>query len=99
MGFIPKKFKQYFWDVEIGKLTKNNKEQILNRLLEYGDKNAYSWCSRHFTQEEIVQCLKHSRALSKKSANFWAFIFDIPKNQILCLNKSYRQKHRKLWKY
>lgn len=38
---LPKKFKQYFWDTPIQQLTSKNKEQIINRLLEYGDEQAY----------------------------------------------------------
>lgn len=99
MAFVPKQFKQYFWDVDIANLTKDNKGQILDRLLEYGDEKTHAWCRRQFSLADIVERVKKSRILSRKSANFWAFIFNIPKNQVLCLNRSYQKKHRKLWKY
>lgn len=96
---LPKKFKQYFWDTPIQQLTSKNKEQIINRLLEYGDEQAYSWCIQNFKQPEIIETIRKSRNLSKKTANFLALIFNIPKNQILCLNKSYLKTHKKLWPY
>lgn len=99
MPFVPKQFKPYFWDVETAKLTKDNKSQILDRLLEYGDDRAYAWCRGQFSLDDIIERVKKSRSLSRKSANFWAFIFNIPRNQVLCLNRSYQKKHRKLWKY
>lgn len=99
MTFIPQTLYRYFWDVAPKELTEKHKQQIIARLLEYGDKEAMNWCRERFSEEEIKKILKTSRVLSQKSANFWALIFNIPKNQVLCLRPSFRDKHRKLWNY
>jgi len=99
MTFIPQNLYRYFWDVNPQTLAKKHKKQIIARLLDYGDTEAIGWCKEQFSEKEITECLKTSRGLSKKSANFWAIIFDIPKNQVLCLQPSFREIHRKLWNY
>mgnify|MGYP006929331584 CR=1 FL=1 len=99
MAFLPKQLHRYFWDTDPKKLTQKNKKQIISRILEYGDEHAVQWMNEHFSKADIKECLQTTRSLSKKSANFWAFIFNIPKTKVLCLQKSFRQKHRKLWNY
>ncbi len=99
MSFIPQNLHCYFWDVDPQRLAKKHKKQIIARLLDYGNTEAISWCKEQFSEKEITECLKTSRGLSKKSANFWAIIFDIPENQVLCLQPSFRDKHRKLWNH
>lgn len=99
MTFIPQTLYRYFWDVNPKKLTEKHKQQIIARLLEYGDKEAISWCKERFSEGEIQKSLITNRNLTQKSANFWALIFNIPKNRVLCLQPSFRNKHRKLWNY
>lgn len=99
MNFVPPSLNRYFWDVLPQNLTRKHKQQIIARLLEYGDREAMLWCKEQFLKEEIKGVLKTSKNLSKKSANFWAIIFNIPPQQILCLQPSFRDKHRKLWNY
>ena len=99
MPFLPQNLNRYFWDIDPKNLTKKHKKQIIARLLDFGNTEAIAWCKEQFSEKEITECLKTSRVLSKKSANFWAIKFDIPKNQVLCLQPSFRNKHRKLWNY
>ena len=97
---LPLSFKQYFWDVKFKSLdVKKNQRFILERLLEYGNLSAYKWLKKNFSPLAVKKTVKTSRALSKKSANFYALIFNIPKSQILCLNKSWRKKQGILWPY
>ena|SRR3989344_3970812 len=99
MAFVPPQFHKYFWDVDPQNLTKEHKEQIIARLLEYGNSEAIFWCKEQFGEAKIKQILKTSRNLSKKSANFWTILFDISPQDVLCLQSSFRNKHRQLWNY
>lgn len=92
--------KKYFWDVDFDKLdVKAQWRDILTRLLEYGDKKSISWMKRNFTKDEIADVLFHLRAVSPKSANFWALIFGIDRKKVLCLQKHYLAIRERHWQY
>jgi len=97
---IPKFLKKYFWDVDFSKLDKKNYSQfIIERILEYGDERAIKWMRENFKLNQIKNVLQQSKNLSRKSANFWRFIFNLNKNKILCLRKSFQEKQKLIWKY
>ncbi|MDP2967236.1 MAG: hypothetical protein Q8N87_02405 [bacterium] len=97
---IPKSLKKYFWDVDFSKLDKKNYSQfIIERILEYGDERAIKWMRENFKLNQIKNVLQQSKNISRKSANFWRFIFSLNKNKILCLRKSFQEKQKLIWKY
>ncbi len=100
MRKLPYFLKRYFWDVDFSKLQKNSYPQfIIERILEYGDEKAVRWLRSNFDSGEIKKVLYNSKNISRKSANFWQLIFNIDKDKILCLQKSFREKRRLIWKY
>lgn len=97
---LPRFLKEYFWDVDFNKLDKKTYDFfIIERILEDGDKKAIKWMENNFESSRIKSALYNSKNLSKKSANFWQIIFNIKKDKILCLKKSFQQKQREIWKY
>ena len=100
MKGLPTFLKKYFWDVDFSKLQKNSHSQfIIERILEYGDENSVRWLRNNFDSREIKEVLYNSKNISPKSANFWQLIFNIKRDKILCLKKSFREKRRLIWKY
>lgn len=92
--------KNLFWDVNL----KNNEIQknasfIIGRILEYGDENDIKWMLKNFKNSQIKQTLYKKRDISSKSANYWASIFGLSKNKILCLKMSYRKMRKSHWPY
>ena len=80
---LPEHLRKYFWDVEFEKIdVSTNRAYILQRILEYGDEEAVAWMRKHFKKEEITNALSHSRGYSRKSANYWATILDIPREKV-----------------
>ncbi|MEW6007215.1 MAG: hypothetical protein AB1595_03555 [bacterium] len=90
--------KRYFWDVKI-KDIKEYPVFVIERLLEYGDKDAISYLLSNFSKQRIKDVIKETRRISRKSANFWAFYLDIPKKEVKCLRMSFQKNNRKIWKY
>lgn len=87
---IPANFKKYFWEIDFDKLDfKKNSDYVAVRLLEYGNPYAIKWLFKNISSKKIKEALLKTRNLSPKSANFWAFYFNIDKNKLKCLNKSY----------
>ena len=97
---MPQFLEKYFWDVDFQALNlQKDAYFIIERILEEGDIKAIKWMLRTFPPKTIKKVLQTSRKLSKKSANFWAIIFNLPKNKILCLKKSFQKTHRIAWPY
>lgn len=100
MERIPRFLNKYFWEVKHKDLNlKEHESYIAERLLEYGDTKALGWLFRNVKKETIKKILFKERALSPKSANFWAFYFNWPRNKILCLKKSYLKTRKSHWPY
>ena len=100
MKELPKFLEKYFWDVDFGNLKKQEYPQfIIERILEYGNEKAIKWMRDNFTESEIKAVVCESRAISKKSANFWQLVFNIKRNNILCLKKSFQKKQGAIWNY
>lgn len=100
MSKLPEFLKKYFWDVDFENIEMENRRvYILKRILEYGDEKAVSWMRGNFTKEEIKDVLIKSRGFSQKSANFWAFVLDIEREKVKCLNKSFQKTQNQFWHY
>ena len=100
MRKLPIFLKKYFWEVEFGKINlENRKVYVLKRILEYGDEKAVSWMWKNFKKEEIKNALCNFRGYSQKSANFWAFILNVKKEDVKCLSRSFRETQKQFWPY
>ncbi len=100
MRKLPKFLSKYFWDVEFEKLDlQKRRVYILRRILEDGDRQAVAWMWKNFKKSEIKDVLSNFRGLSPKSANFWAVILNIKKEDVRCLNKSFIETQRQFWPY
>ena len=100
MKKLPGFLEKYFWDVEFGKINfENRKIYILKRILECGDKEAVMWMWKNFTGAEIKNILYNYRGLSLKSANFWAVIVDVKKEDVKCLKRRLAKGLMTAWPY
>lgn len=100
MKKLPLLLKKYFWDVEFKKIDfEKRKVYILKRILEYGDEAAIRWMWKNFKKSEIKNALSNFRGYSLKTANFWAFILKINKENVKCLNTSFREIQKQFWPY
>ena len=100
MNKLPASLKKYFWDVDFEKINLDNRRvYVLRRILEYGDETAVRWMWKNFKEEEIKNALCNFRGYSLKTANFWAFILNIKKEDVKCLNRSFRETQKQFWPY
>ena len=75
------------WDVDRNKLDlQKHKKFIIERVLKFGTPKEVRWLLATYAEADIIQVVKSSRSLDKKTANFWAVHFAIPSEEILCLN-------------
>ena len=100
MAKLPGHLSKYFWEVEFESLDLDTRRAyILKRILEYGDEEAVSWMLQNFDRSEIRDVLRRFRGISRKSANFWAIVLDIPEDEVECLKKSSTRAHERIWPY
>lgn len=100
MKRLPQFLNKYFWDVEFEKINlEKRKIYVLKRILEYGDEKAVRWMWKNFKKSEIKNALVNFRGYSQKSANFWAVILSIKKENVKCLNTSFRETQKQFWPY
>ena len=100
MKKLPKFLKKYFWDVEFEKIDLERKGvYVLRRILNYGDEKAVAWMYKNFKKSEIKNSLANFRGYSQKSANYWALILKMPREEVLCLKKRSSKEPRTFWPY
>lgn len=97
---LPKFLSKYFWDIDFKKLdAEKYPYYVIERILEYGDEKAVKWMMENFKKTQIKETLIKKRGISRKSAIYWASIFNISKDEILCLSKSYQKMKESHWPY
>ncbi|OGX06820.1 MAG: hypothetical protein A3G87_07030 [Omnitrophica bacterium RIFCSPLOWO2_12_FULL_50_11] len=100
MNGIPERLWKLFWDVDPEKIDlQTNRFYVLQRILECGDLDAVQWMWSRFKKSEIGEALCRFRGYSRKSANFWATVLEVPKEKVLCLRKSSLAKPKNIWPY
>lgn len=89
MDLIPPKIKRLFWDVEKEIVNpKLHQAYIIRRIMDYGNIDDVKWMLKQYSPAEIIDVVKKSRGLSRRSAWFWAHYFRISPEEVECLKKS-----------
>jgi hypothetical protein len=99
MEKLPSKLKQYFWDTPLENISMEKHHRfIIERLLEKGDFDELIWVNKNFTKKQIIETLQTSTKISEKTGNFFSMYYNIPKKDMLCMNKPYTLKQNELWR-
>lgn len=92
MGTIPLRIKRLFWDVDREEVeVKAHRFYIIRRIIDYGNLEDVQWMKETYSPEEIIEVVRKSRGLTRKSACFWAAYFNIAKEEIECLKEPYQR--------
>lgn len=83
---IPDYFKPLFWDVDIKSLDlKKHRRYIIERTLNMGDLEHLRWIIKNYSKYEILEEVKNNPHINKKSAVLIANLFEVPKEEFICL--------------
>ncbi|MBI3013013.1 MAG: hypothetical protein HYY63_05235 [Elusimicrobia bacterium] len=75
---IPKRYRFYFWDTAPHRIhLYGNRSYIIERILEYGDMDAFRWIQKLYPTKVIIESCLTSKRLSPKTKNFWPIWFGI----------------------
>jgi hypothetical protein len=77
---IAEHLRPFFWETDLSKIDiEENKQYIIERILEFGDKDAVQWLFSFVSLFDIKSTLKNSKRITQKSKNFWSiFLEDHP---------------------
>lgn len=89
---IPGRIQRHFWDTDKKRVDLwSHRAYVIRRIMDYGDLEDVRWMLATYSAEEIIEVLKKSRGLSRKSAYFWGNHFAVPKEEIACLQGPYQK--------
>jgi len=78
----------FFWDTDIDKVTlKKSRKSIIERVLKYGHMSDIRWLLAHYSDDDIIDIVKRSSNLDRRTANYWALRYHIPKSAVKCFQK------------
>ena len=84
---LPTFLKRFFWEVDFENIKLPRHETyVIERLLEYGNDDAIRWVKKTFPPETIATIVRKSRVLSPNTANLWALVLGIPREEIRCFS-------------
>lgn len=95
---LPKELYKFFWEHNAAEFNEDTYWYFtIERLLEHGNDPAIRWLMGHYPQEKIIEVVKSSRAISKKTANFWKNFFHLREEEVYCLRKSSQNPDKIFW--
>ena len=96
---MPSFLKRYFWDVDFSAIDPNkHSTYVIERILDIGDVDATAWLKRQYYENKIKDVIKKTRRLRPKSANYWTIIYNLNPREVLCMTKSFQEKHNLFWR-
>jgi hypothetical protein len=86
---IPRNVRPLFWELDADCFDPAcYPRYTIARVLELGDERAYAWLKELFSAEEIRSVVLSERRLTRKSANFWALVYGLPRSKVAALAAS-----------
>lgn len=83
---IPRTLATLFWDIDCAGFDPlAHPDYAIFRVLEFGDDAALRWATETFGEDEIRRVLRSERRLSRRSAHFWALVYEVPESEIAAL--------------
>lgn len=91
---LPEFLQQYFWDVAFEELDiKKHAFLVIKRVLDRGSLRDIRWLVKTYGKDVIKKVVMSTRDLARPTANFWADILKLSKDQVPCLQKPYSPIH------
>ncbi|MFQ5792107.1 MAG: hypothetical protein ACE5JI_16680, partial [Acidobacteriota bacterium] len=85
-GVVPQHLRPFFWDIDPASFDpKSYPQYTIARILEHGDRQAVRWLKDMFSEDEIKNVILSEGRLSRRSATFWALVYDLPSHRVPAL--------------
>ncbi|WP_449240492.1 DUF6922 domain-containing protein [Desulfoscipio gibsoniae] len=88
MPVPPEYTRPFFWDVDFYSLdTEADHFFIVERLLEQSDDKSFFWMLNYYSSQLLLNVVKSSRSLSRKTGLFWKNYFNLKEGELKCLQQ------------
>lgn len=75
------------WDTDSTKLDlQRDKFAIIERIMVYGRPEHIRWMNARYPKDDLVEVVKASRNIDKKTANYWCIHLKIPLRMTRCFS-------------
>lgn len=79
-----------FWEIDINSLDPQEyKKYTIERILQYGTIDHVKWMLDNFSNTDIIEAVKVSKNIDRRTANYWALYYGINKEEITCFSTHY----------
>jgi len=96
VDLIPERIKRLFWDVDKNTVDlKLHRSYIIRRIMDDGNIEDVKWMLHSYSSGDIIEVVKKSRGLSRRSAWFWVHYFQISPEAVECLKTSLIQERER----
>lgn len=83
---IPNELRPLFWDIKLDDFVPTSyPAYTIARILEYGNDHAVAWMREIFSEQNVRDVIHDERRLTRRSAHFWALIYQIPEEEVAAL--------------
>lgn len=83
-----------FWEIDIDSLDPQKyKKYTIERILQYGTIEHVKWMLDNFSDSDIIEAVKVSKNIDKRTANYWALYYGINKEEITCFLTHYARSN------
>ena len=90
---VPLSLRPFFWDTNPESFDPAAyPSYTIARILEYGDEKAVAWLKDNFPEDQIKQVIRAERRLTRRSATFWALVYQIPTDEVAALKAGAERK-------
>lgn len=95
---LPEFTRPFFWDVDFASLDPETDDYfIIERLLEHSDDRSFFWLLHRYPERRLLEVIKHSRSLSRKTGHFWRSYFNLKPGDVKCLQPPFHRAGGKFW--
>ncbi|HTP64560.1 MAG TPA: hypothetical protein VMJ66_04140 [Geobacteraceae bacterium] len=75
---VPERLRSLFWDTSLENISvKKHARYVIEKVLEFGDLDAYNWLTDVYPGWRIKETLLLSRNLSARSRGFWLIWYGV----------------------
>lgn len=83
---VPAQFRVLFWDTDLEAIdVEKHKIYIIERLLDFGDEDAYRWLFKVYSDTAIITVIRESRRITPQTAMMMANFYGLPQEELRCL--------------
>lgn len=78
---LPENIKYLFWDTNFNELNlEENIEQIVTRIIMYGDDNSYEFLFKNVDKERILEIINTEKEIDAITRNYWNLCYEFGKS-------------------